>query len=60
MLLFAKGSVVEIIKLVPDKRSAVLELVLDSAEIILYPYRIKIGTCTSLLKHYCVKKLKYS
>lgn len=41
VLLFAKGSVGEIIKLAPDKRSASLERVLKSAQIILYPLTLK-------------------
>lgn len=49
---FAKGPVGEIIKLTPDKRSASLELVLKSAQIILYPLTLKgIVVSTSLLKH---------
>lgn len=41
MLLFARGSVGEIIKLAPVKRSANLELVLKLALIILYPLTLK-------------------
>lgn len=52
ILIFAKGSVGEIIKLAPDQRSVSLELVLKSAQIILYPLTLKeIVASTSLLKH---------